>query len=493
MPPIGGQTRFQSGVFSIRVKTEWATDHDLSTIKPLFTRNERYNGAVINAEYCPITSRPSYSEPSRVEIDDSLFRSEFAPSPLKRLTGERIHNDVFEPTASDIQKWKTEHTVDGAFKPKSYADLKFNSRRPNWEFRNGADEVPPSGHVSADRATFIFDSETDFETAEFGVYDQNVAEIAEQTAEVSATEVHIDEGNPYNITRSGKWRQDPDFVREITKMFPTQRLRVYVGRVPEHLLHPQLIRSSFAPVPHVPSEFKHEVEPIGDGERLQDAFNEPRQGFIFKINSSLTPAQKNQREQMLKNAEDFHRDEHKLLAHLYEYGYRYYPEEPRDVRVREIWNTIKETTRDKATDSDVLHDWSDALKSTFSDSIQLPIGDLTVADVVPPDGFYTRTKISSNSPTWAYLVLPLSNDSLFEDDGDVLDSSTGESPVPVGRSQMYETLREQADQARSRKKQETVRRMLRDAFSEDIALVRFRLVRDRLEWDVTPQTSVTAK
>src|SRR5258708_11490838 len=141
MPP-SGQTRFQFGVFSIRVKTERATDHAIATLKPLFNRNERsYNGPVMNVEYCPISCLPSYSDQSRLEIDPDLFKSKFAPSPLKRLPGERIRNDVFEPTASDIQRWKDGHTVDGVFKPKSYTDLKFNSRRPNWEFRSGADEV----------------------------------------------------------------------------------------------------------------------------------------------------------------------------------------------------------------------------------------------------------------------------------------------------------------------------------------------------------------
>jgi len=127
--------------------------------------------------------------------------------------------------------------------------------------------------------------------------------------------------------------------------------------------------------------------------------------------------------------------------------------------------------------------------------LQLPMGDLTTTDVVPPDGFYTRAKISLNSPTWAYLVLPLSNDSLIEDDGEGLEETDEgfESPVPVGVSRMQAILREQADQSRSRKKQETVRRKLRDSFSGgDIALVRFRLVEDRLEWDVTPQNSITA-
>jgi hypothetical protein len=495
MPSIGGRTRFQSGVFSIRVKTERAADHAVSNIRPLFSRSERYNGPVMDVEYCPITCRPSYSKHSRLEINRSLFKSEFAPSPLERLTGERIHSDVFEPTASDIRKWKNEHTIDGVFKPKSYTDLKFNSRRQNWEFKNVADEVPPSGHVSADRATFIFDSETDFETAEFGVYDQNVAEIAEQTAEVNATDSNGDEGNPYRITRSGKWTRDPDFVREITKMFPAQCLRVYVGRVPEHLLHPQLIRSSSVLTPHAPSEFKHEVEPIGDGERLQDAFNEPRQGFIFKINNTLTAAQKSQREEMLKNAEDVDHDKHKMLAHLYEYGYRYYPEEPRNFRVQEVWSTIRETTIDTEIDSDDRDSWNNTIENTFGDPIQLPMGDLTIAEVVPPDGFYTRAKISLNSPTWAYLVLPLSNDSLIEDDGEGLEETDEgfESPVPVGVLRMQAILREQADQSRSRKKQETVRRKLRDSFSGgDIALVRFRLVQDRLEWDVTPQDSITA-
>jgi hypothetical protein len=75
MPSIGGQTRFQSGVFSIRVKTERATDHAVSTIEPLFNRSERsYNCLVKSVEHCPISCRPSYSEHSRLEIDPKSFQ-----------------------------------------------------------------------------------------------------------------------------------------------------------------------------------------------------------------------------------------------------------------------------------------------------------------------------------------------------------------------------------------------------------------------------------
>jgi hypothetical protein len=209
------------GVYSMTQRKEMPTDRSLTTVRPIDTRKEVFDGPVVNVWHQPnhlvfekreneteqdfearLFAKPRYTGEHVVLLGDkavpwdeiysqgehqvsidgeevivtdwwtkttkarSLDYGNYLDPRIDTDNGDRERDEFFEPSEEQMARWLKKYTADGKFKKKTHP--RFRKPLPKWGFPNQTDEAKPIAKaIGSYSAEQIEDEDT---VAEEGVY-----------------------------------------------------------------------------------------------------------------------------------------------------------------------------------------------------------------------------------------------------------------------------------------------------------------------------------
>jgi hypothetical protein len=476
----------RGAMFSVRQRT--AISPDRKYPEPFDSRPEQFDGPVV-----PIWHKPDHLVfEKRPDETQDQFETRIYAKP--RYTGE--------PDERQIARLVRKYTHGGQFKAKKRE--RFQKRRHKYLFKNHTDEAPAISQ-SFHPKELDLDSNNDFED---GAYVEEP-----ETEQPGDCEQIIG----FTPPKTGSaWCSDPSFGDDLNEMLPKgyARPRVYQSggsfSLPDDLrLAPprDLDRNTYLviPAPERPcpsylvpqTELKPARSCIGGG-RSESGL------MLGELAQAVTVGDERvcaEGEAILRDAGDYDREQHERLAHFYEYQFRYI--HPEQLVRGIIYESVRSSTVSKiAADpqKEVAGRWDAAIRATFQvDQEQLPMGELTAADIVPPEGVYLMYQLNPNTPARVLpiIITPaivLRGPDAIGEDGEPMWAVYGDDgeflfldgPPVSGIDEIHQNIREGVARMRTRKSEIEVRRDVREHLWCSNALiqyVRFFLRDGKLTWE----------
>jgi len=299
--------------------------------------------------------------------------------------GDRERDEFFEPTEQQMESWREKYAKDSEFKKKDHA--RFQQTEHKWLFKNQTDEAPE-------------------------ISQRYHPKELEREAEQQHVATKPKKGKP--------WCDDRNFVDDLNGMLPKGYSKLLVYQSGHSAPFPGDLRlapardgvlrvknwSTYlvaAPRPWTCPTYR---VPISDVKLMksssvgEEAYSDQglseremnRKIFLGVLEPS-TAAELQYAENLLRGNADRDLRLHEQLRHFYEYGYRYYRADwPMGDTVFE---SVKNTTSNKADQIEIIPTWDDAIRNTFGHLVE----------DTPPDGFYVMYKMSDLAATRVYPIL----------------------------------------------------------------------------------------